>query len=126
MSAVSIHMVIKFPEDGHTRETHAVDRSPLPVGTRLVKKERKKKSFRNRKKKKKRKGKGRSGMERKGGNRWRTLRLGIAMKEHRAIESEGRRVGREKRERKIEREQEGARKGDGSGEERCPTTRKFP
>lgn len=65
-------------------------------------------------------------MERKGGNRWRTLRLGIAMKEHRAIESEGRRVGREKRERKIEREQEGARKGDGSGEERCPTTRKFP
>lgn len=48
------------------------------------------------------------------------------MKEHRAIESEGRRVGREKRERKIEREQEGARKGDGSGEERCPTTRKFP
>lgn len=53
MSAVSIHMVIKFPEDGHTRETHAVDRSPLPVGTRLVKKERKKKSFRNRKKKKK-------------------------------------------------------------------------
>lgn len=32
------------------------------------------------------------------------MRLGIAMKEHRAIESEGRRVGREKRERKIERE----------------------
>lgn len=28
-------------------------------------------------------------MERKGGNRWRTLRLGIAMKEHQAIEREG-------------------------------------
>lgn len=53
MSAVSIHMVIKFPEDGHTRETHAVDRSPLPVGTRLVKKERKKSRFEIGKKKKK-------------------------------------------------------------------------
>lgn len=48
-------------------------------------------------------------MERKGGNRWRTLRLGIAMKEHRAIESEGRRVGREKREKDRERARRSAK-----------------
>ena len=56
MSAVSIHMVIKFPEDGHTRETHAVDRSI--TGRNTVGKEGKKKKsrFEIGKKKKKKKG----------------------------------------------------------------------
>lgn len=51
MSAVSIHMIIKFPEDGHAGNTRLTD--PLPVGTRLVRKKKKKvvELFRNRKKK---------------------------------------------------------------------------
>lgn len=113
-------MIIKFPEDGHAGNTRLTD--PLPVGTRLVRKKKKKvvELFRNRKKKEGKR------PFRNGTERWESMEdVEVRNSDEGApSDREGRRVGRGRREK--ERESKKEREREMGGEERCPTTRKFP